>query len=31
MERILLATNYPVSHNLGLYDLALEAARDLFT
>ncbi|CAF2970525.1 unnamed protein product [Rotaria sp. Silwood2] len=31
IERILLATNYPVLHGLGLYDLASEVARNLFT
>jgi hypothetical protein len=31
MERILLSTNYPNLHALGLYDLASETAKDLFT
>lgn len=31
MKRILLATNYPNLHTLGIYDLAPEATRDLFS
>ncbi|CAF1433319.1 unnamed protein product, partial [Rotaria sordida] len=31
MERILLLTNYPNLYGLGLYNLASETARDLFT
>jgi len=31
MERILLATNYPNLHALGLYDFAPETARKLFS
>jgi hypothetical protein len=31
MERILLSTNYPNLYGLGLYDLATETAKDLFT
>jgi hypothetical protein len=31
MERILRLTNYPKLYGLGLYDLAAETARDLFT
>ncbi len=31
MEPILLSTSYPNLNGLGLYDLALETARDLFT
>jgi hypothetical protein len=31
MERILLSTNYPNLHGLGLYNLASNTARDIFT
>ncbi|CAF1250212.1 unnamed protein product [Rotaria sordida] len=31
MERVLLATDYPNLHGLGLYDLNSETAKDLFT
>ncbi|CAF2910239.1 unnamed protein product [Rotaria sp. Silwood2] len=31
MQRILLPTNYPNLHGLGLYNLASNTARDLFT
>jgi len=31
IERILLCTSYPNLNGLGLYDLSLETARDLFT
>jgi hypothetical protein len=31
MQRILLATNYPILRGLTLYDLALKTARELFT
>jgi len=30
MERILLATNYPNLHELGLFDIDIETARSLF-
>lgn len=31
MERVLLSTNYPNLHGLGLYELTTETARNLFT